>query len=53
VTDRVADTPDDWLVTCVRPHLEKVLDEYVDHYNGARPLQGDSGSTLRTARSAE
>jgi putative transposase len=27
----------DWLIIRGRPHLELVLDEYVDHYNNARP----------------
>jgi putative transposase len=30
----------DWLIIRGRPHLEQVLDEYVDHYNNARPHRG-------------
>ena len=30
----------DWLIIGGRRHLERVLDEYVDHYNGARPHRG-------------
>jgi putative transposase len=30
----------DWLIILGRRHLERVLDEYVDHYNRARPHRG-------------
>lgn len=30
----------DWLIIGGQRHLERVLDEYVDHYNGARPHRG-------------
>jgi putative transposase len=30
----------DWLIIRGRPHLDLVLDEYVDHYNNARPHRG-------------
>jgi putative transposase len=30
----------DWLIIRGRPHLERVLDEYVDHYNDERPHRG-------------
>jgi transposase InsO family protein len=30
----------DWLIVGGRRHLERVLDEYVDHYNNARPHRG-------------
>ena len=30
----------DWLIILGRRHLERVLSEYVDHYNGARPHRG-------------
>ena len=30
----------DWLLTVGRRHLEAVLAEYVDHYNGFRPHRG-------------
>jgi hypothetical protein len=29
-----------WLIIRGRPHLERVLDEYVDHYNNERPHSG-------------
>ena len=30
----------DWLIIRGRPHLERVLDEYIDHYNNERPHRG-------------
>lgn len=30
----------DWLMVGGRPHLERVLDEYVDHYNNERQHRG-------------
>ena len=30
----------DWLIVSGRHHLERVLDEYVDHYNNERPHRG-------------
>ena len=44
----------DWLLIVNRDHLERVLDEYVDHYNHARPhrslgLQPPRGSGPTTA----
>jgi putative transposase len=30
----------DWILVWSRRHLERVLDDYVRHYNGARPHRG-------------
>ncbi|MDQ6877495.1 MAG: transposase [Candidatus Dormibacteraeota bacterium] len=30
----------DWLIIRERPHLERVLDEYIDYYNHERPHRG-------------
>jgi putative transposase len=30
----------DWMIIGGRPHLERVLDEYIDHYNNERPHRG-------------
>ncbi len=30
----------DWMIVRGRRHLERVLDEYVDHYNNQRPHRG-------------
>jgi putative transposase len=40
----------DWLLIVGRRHLERTLQEYVDHYNTARPHQG-LGLTPPLARS--
>lgn len=30
----------DWILVCNRRHLQRVLDDYVRHYNTARPHRG-------------